>query len=96
VILPGGAKGGIIFDQTTEAALTTTFGKVNVVARDIDLDEGETAPGAVLFPNDPLRKAEIVWKDPVRKVGPKQVQISGERSWWRTVHGISLILCILP
>ena len=90
LILPGGANGGVITAQTTEAELTKMFGNANVVSRDIDLAEGETAPGTELFPDDPLRHAEILWKDSKGKRGPKQVQISGEKSTWSTVHGISL------
>jgi hypothetical protein len=66
------------------------WGNKNVVPYDVDLGEGETEPGTELFPADPLRRADILWKDSIEKRGPKSVQISGAKSLWRTVHGISL------
>jgi hypothetical protein len=90
LILPGGASGGTITVTTTEAELAATYGKTNVVAQDIDLGEGETEPGTALFPHDPTREVDILWKDPQVKRSHKQVQISGEKSKWKTVHGITL------
>ena len=90
LILPAGASGGTITAQTTEAGLTRTYGKANVVAQAVDLGEGETELGTTLFPADPVRQVEILWKDPLGKRWPKRVQISGGKSLWRTVHGISL------
>jgi hypothetical protein len=54
------------------------------------LGEGEYEPGTVIYPNDPTRIIEIVWKDARRKRFPKRIQLTGERSVWRTRHGISL------
>jgi len=90
LILPGGANGGIITARTTEMDLALMYGKENVVPHDVDLGEGETEPGTELFPSDPMRQVEILWKDPKGKRSPKRVQVSGEKNLWRTVHGISL------
>jgi hypothetical protein len=60
LILPGGASGGMITVTTTEAELAATYGKTNVVAQDVDLGEGETEPGTVLFPHDPTREVDIL------------------------------------
>jgi hypothetical protein len=90
LILPGGASGGTISARTSEPELIEVFGKRNVVARDVGLGEGETEPGTALFPDDPLRQIEILWKDPKEKRSPKRVQISGVRSQWKTAHGITL------
>jgi hypothetical protein len=57
---------------------------------DIELGEGETERGTVLFPDDPTRRLEIVWKDPERKRRPKPIQISSGKSLWQTIRGISL------
>src|SRR4029077_12172223 len=43
-----------------------------------------------LFPLDPTRQIDILWKDPQEKRSPKRVPISGEMNLWRTVYGISL------
>jgi hypothetical protein len=90
LILPGGVSGSKITVTTTEAELEATYGKANVVSQNIDLGEGETEPGTALFPHDPTREVDILWKDPQVKRSPKQVQISGEKSEWKTVHGITL------
>ena len=90
LILPEGSSGGIITAQTTEAELIRLYGKQNVVPQDVDLGEGETEPGSALFPSDPIRRVEILWKDAGGKRLPKRVQTSGEKTLWKTVHGISL------
>lgn len=90
IILPGGANGGAITAQTTEADLIQAFGKSNVASKDIELGEGETQPGTELFPLDAVRRIDVLWEDTQGKRRPKRVQISGETNLWRTVHGISL------
>lgn len=90
LILPGGVTGGAINAQATEAELTKLYGKENVVSLDIELGEGETEQGTALFPDNPERRLEVLWKDREAKRGLKRVQISGEKSLWKTVHGISL------
>jgi hypothetical protein len=54
------------------------------------LGEGEYETGTVIFPSDPLRAIEILWKDVRRKRFPKLIQLTGERSIWKTQDGISL------
>ena len=66
------------------------YGDKNVVSHDVGIGEGETEPGTELFPADPLRRLDILWKDPVEKRGPKSVRISGAKSLWQTAHSISL------
>jgi hypothetical protein len=56
----------------------------------IELGEGETAPGTVLFPGDSLRRAEIVWQDTVNRRQPARVILRGTRSEWRLPFGITL------
>jgi hypothetical protein len=90
LILPGGSKGGAITVQTTEADLVRIYGRPNVTATDVELGEGETEPGTELFSQDATRKIDILWKDAEAKRGPKSVRISGDKSLWRTVYGISL------
>ena len=56
----------------------------------MDVGEGETEPGTVVFPKDPQRTIEIRWKDPGKKTLPAFIQIEGDTSRWKTVHNISL------
>lgn len=81
---------GAINGQTTRADLVRVYGKANVVDRDVDVGEGETEAGTVIFPNDPKRSIEILWKDPDKKTRPSSAQIQGQASLWKAPHGISL------
>ena len=56
----------------------------------IQIGEGETAPGAVLYPNDSLRRVEIIWQDTVNRRRPARVVLRGSRSQWQLGRGISL------
>jgi hypothetical protein len=76
--------------KTTKADLVRIFGASKVSDRDIELGEGETAPGTVVFPKDPKRLIEIIWKYSVLKQEPKSITIHGEASRWKAVHDISL------
>jgi hypothetical protein len=76
--------------HTTLDDLVRKYGAKNVVERDVDVGEGETEPGVVLFPGDPARSLEIIWRDEKKKDGPKSVILHGKASRWKAVHGISL------
>ncbi len=89
LILTNG-KTGPINAHTTFQDLVRQYETKNVVEREIDVGEGETRPGVVVFPDDPLRSIEILWKNPKEKSSPKLVKIHGSASRWKTVHGISL------
>lgn len=88
LILLSGEK-GVIGAHTTRQVLVRTFGAANVIDKDIDVGEGETEPGTVLFPKDPQRLIEILWKD-AGKTTPASGQIEGSKSRWRAAHNISL------
>ena len=81
---------GSIGKKTTEAELRQAFGDSVVVRSRIELGEGETTPGAVIFPNDSARRAEIIWHDTLQRRSPDRVVLRGPRSVWRTSRGISL------
>jgi hypothetical protein len=90
LILPGGAKGGDISDETSEADLIETYGRANVVDKDLDNGNGEMEKNTIIFPHDPRRRLFILWKDQTKKTRPTSISIVGKKSVWRTVHGISL------
>jgi hypothetical protein len=75
----------------TEHDLVIAFGQKNVVSTDVDLGEGETSPGTVLFPSDPFQRLEILWADKEHRQLPRQAQLTGtSKSRWNTTAGISL------
>ncbi|HYF40070.1 MAG TPA: hypothetical protein VD930_10295 [Gemmatimonadales bacterium] len=80
---------GPIHPETSEADLQRTFGD-SVVRVRVELGEGETTPGTVLFPGDSIRRAEIIWRDTLHFRRPERAVLRGTRSVWQAAHGISL------
>jgi hypothetical protein len=80
----------IIAAQSSEAELRERFGAGAIDATRIELGEGETAPGTLLFPRDSLRKAEIVWQDTIARQRPARIILRGDHSRWQVGPGISL------
>ena len=93
-IAPGGAAGAIKA-STSRQELMRRYGAANVVDQDIEEGEGNSEPGTVLFPNDPQRRIEILWKDTKTKLAPSSLTTAiGKSSLWNTAHGISLGTCL--
>src|SRR5262249_17019350 len=82
--------GSVIGPRTARKDLVEAYGAANVVDQDVDVGEGETQPGTVIFPKDPERLIEILWTDPEKKTVPASAQVSGARTRWKTAHNISL------
>ena len=89
LILASGEKGAIN-SHTTRKDLVRMYGAANVVDQDVDIGEGEMQSGTFLFPKDPQRQIEILWKDPDNKTAPESAQILGKKSLWHGVHRITL------
>jgi hypothetical protein len=82
--------GGPLTVESSEADLRRRYGADAVDTTRIQLGEGETAPGTVLYPSDSLRRAEILWQDTVARRRPTRVILRGNRSQWQVGPGISL------
>ena len=80
---------GPLTPEGSEVELRERYGSAVESAR-IELGEGETTPGTVLYPRDSLRRAEIVWKDSLSRRRPARVILRGARSRWQVGQGISL------
>ncbi|MCI0349941.1 MAG: hypothetical protein L0Z53_11000 [Acidobacteriales bacterium] len=78
-----------IHASMSRRSLTTAYGKENVADKPVYVGEGESVAGTVLFPDDPERHIEILWKD-AQQSAPSSVRVTGEKSHWRLAHGISL------
>lgn len=87
-IVPGRSAGPVTAD-ISEADLSERYGAEVDSAR-IQIGEGETMPGVVLFNGDSLRRAEIIWRDTVNHRRPARLILRGSKSEWRTDGGISL------
>lgn len=88
VIIPGQRIGAIV--RTTGLAdLRRIYGASNVQPAEIAIGEGETVPGAIVFPGDSMRRVEVAWHDSTAQV-PRFVAVRGGRSAWHTDAGITL------
>lgn len=88
VIIPGQRVGAIV-RTTSLADLKRVYGASNVQPADVAVGEGETVPGAVVFPSDSARRVEIAWHDSTGLV-PRFVAIRGDHSAWHTDTGVTL------
>jgi hypothetical protein len=94
-ITPDG-KSGAITVTTTEADLKRVYGAQNVKDDEIHVGEGGFESGTVVFPEDPLKRLELLWSDVKGKRFPKSVFLGGfrdtdpKKSLWHTTYGITL------
>ena len=65
---------------TTERALVAVFGAAAVRREALQIGEGMTEPGSVLFPDDPARRLEILWADTTTRERPARIRAMG-RAW---------------
>lgn len=72
---------GVWSPQTSEQALAAQFGKANVKREQVYLGEGQEEEGTVLFPDDPKRRVEIVWKNKKARKAPEWLRVSDESAW---------------
>jgi hypothetical protein len=85
----GGRSAGHLTAESSEAELRRHYGD-SVRSTRVQLGEGETTPGTVLFPSDSVRRAEIVWQDTVNRSRPARLILRGSRSRWQAGPGVSL------
>jgi hypothetical protein len=89
-LLVPGERAGSIGNRTSEQRLRELFGAENVVRQVIFLGDGGEEPGTVLFPDDPLRRVEIFWRDQPTRLSPRTLRIAGNKTRWRLQNGITL------
>lgn len=81
---------GSISEQSDEAALRQIFGDANVKQDRVQIGEGETLPGTVLFPDDSTRQLMVLWSDTVARRLPSRLILRGDSSKWSLRPGITL------
>ncbi len=67
--------------DASEASLKKHFGADNVAPGDIDIGEGATDPGTIVFANDPKRRIEVLWHDGVNRRLPATIALTGASTW---------------
>jgi len=89
LIVPGVRAGGIT-PKSRLSDLVATYGAKNVLEKDIDEGEGSFVKGAVIYPEDSNKMAELVWRDPEHKRFVQWIRWRGKKTVWKTVQGITL------
>jgi hypothetical protein len=77
------------FAGVSAQSLAASYGAGNVVEQRLPGVEGESYTATVLFPNDPARRLEIVWRD-AAKTAPASVIATGVGSLWVGPHDLSI------
>jgi hypothetical protein len=78
------------FSTVTGASLEQRFGAANVVEQERPGPEGETYIATVVFPNEPARRIEIVWRDLEAREVPMAVAVRDAGSNWVGRNGITI------
>jgi len=81
---------GAFARDSSLARLRETFGRENVTTEQIYVGEGESEPGAVVYPKDPARRVEVLWADGRRQARPSAIRVRGDASRWRTPSGVGV------
>lgn len=81
--------------DASAAGLAEHFGARNVVNADIDIGEGFTEAGTIIFGASSTDRVEVLWLDPKagrrpRRVTVRQPSSSRPASRWRTPGGLTL------
>lgn len=84
---------GPITEESMRADLVAAFGIENVRDEEIDIGEGETVEGTVIYPDDASRRVEVVWKDEKRKIRVTSVRVTDPSDW--VVQGLTTGLDLL-
>lgn len=78
------------FADASGASLAAAHGAGNVVEQTLPGVEGESYTATVVYPNDPARRAEIVWRDAAARTGAASVIVAGPQSRWVGPHELSI------
>lgn len=76
--------------RTTKDDLVRRYGASNVAEGKVNVGQGQSEQGTLLFPHDPRRTLHILWRDSKLKRLPVYVQVEGKASLWKAAGGISL------
>ena len=74
----------------TEQRLIEIYGAANVRAGDVYVGEGFSEPGAVVFPDSPPDRIEVVWSDGEKRAMPRFVRVRSKSTRWKTADLITI------
>jgi hypothetical protein len=73
--------GRMLDRQVSPALLARTFRRGELRESAVDVGEGETRPGTLVFPDDPRRRLSVVWAKRTRPGQATWLMVSGESQW---------------
>lgn len=81
--------------DSTHERVVAAFGAENVTIGEVDLGEGVTAKGTIVFPNDPASRLEVSWQDKDSMKTPWMVRLRGggpmpPEPKWVSAEGIAI------
>ncbi len=78
------------FANVSAASLASSYGAANVVEQTLPGVEGESYLATIVYPDDPTRRLEIVWRDNATKTAPTSVIVNSAGSVWTGPHDLSI------
>jgi len=73
--------GKMLDRHVSPALLARTFAPSALRDAAVEIGEGETRPGTVVFPGDPRRRLSVVWRDRPSPGGKIWLMVDGESRW---------------
>ncbi len=81
----------VITSTTTAADLIKMYGEESIqTSAEITMTEGEVMPGAILFPDDPTQRLEMIWNDPTNQSSPFRAILRKGSTKWQLPHGLGI------
>jgi hypothetical protein len=80
---------GIFARTSSHAQIVKALGERNVVFRIVPGPEGTKNRATVIYPNDKVRRVEILWHDEKKRQRPINISVKLQSSW-KTPHGIGI------
>jgi hypothetical protein len=80
---------GIFARTSSHAQIVKALGEKNAVFRTVPGPEGTKNRATVIYPNDRLRRVEILWHDERKRQRPVNISVKLQSSW-KTPHGIGI------
>jgi len=74
------ACSGAFAEDSSHPKLATAFDLKNITFTSVESD-GSKVPASVLFPNDPKRRLEVWWSNPVARSNIHLIVIGGQSTW---------------
>jgi hypothetical protein len=73
--------GGTFAKDSSHLKLATAYDSKNVTFTDVEASDGSKVPASVLFPEDPKRRLEVWWSNPVARSDIHLIVIGGQSTW---------------